>query len=191
MLGDPPTQAVCKSCGRSSDVVCAACHYGFHHMSGCGLGSGANKEYFQEINESFPVCPDCMWIWVQFLCTCPSVIPLHHQNEVLTIMNASAASFEALHCSITNFVKDFTFRNAVSKDTVIRALQGHMGFAQPSLGSATVKIEELMVTGQIEVIKGICRWNHSLDALPQVTDRVLPSRSTATSRKMPFFSLPS
>ena len=122
-----------------------------------------------------------MWIWVQFLCTCPSVIPLHHQNEVLTIMNASAASFEALHCSIINFVKDFTFRNAVSKDIAIRAFQGHMGFAQPSLGSATVKIDELMATGQIDVVKCICRWNLSLDELPQVTDGVPPSRATDTT----------
>ena len=102
-------------------------------------------------------------------------------------MNAGASSFEALHCSITDFVKDYIFRNAVSKDILIRALQGHSGFKQPSLGSATVKIEELMFTGQIEVIKFNCRWNHSLDALPQFPDRVLPSRSTATSRKRPFF----
>ena len=105
-------------------------------------------------------------------------------------MNASASSFEALHRSTIDFVKDYIFHNAVSKDTVIRDLRGHLGFAQPSLGSATVKIEELMATCQIGVIKCICRWNHSLDALPQVTDRVLPSRSTATSRKRPFF-LPS
>ena len=138
--GRPPSQAVCKSCGKSSDVVCAACHYGFHPMSGCGLGLGANKEYFPEINESFPVCPDCMWTWVQFLCTCPSVIPLHHQDEVLTIMNASASFFEARHCLITNFVKDFTFCNAASKDTVIHAFQGHMGLAQPPLACAPAKI---------------------------------------------------
>ena len=105
-------------------------------------------------------------------------------------MNASASSFEALHRSTTDFVKDYIFRNAVSKVTVIRALQGHSGFPQPSLGSATVKNEELMVTGQIEVVKGICRWNLSLDALPQVTDCVLPSRSTDTSRKRPFLLSP-
>ena len=105
-------------------------------------------------------------------------------------MNASASSFEALHRSTTGFVKDYIFRNAVSKDTVIRALQGHSGFPQPSLGSATVKVEELMSTGQIEVIKVICRWNHSFVALPQVPDCVLPSRSTATSRKKPFFFVP-
>ena len=80
MQGDPPLQAICKSCGRNSDIVCAACHCGFHHMSGCGLASGVNKEYFPEITELFPVCPDCMWIWAQFLCTCPAVIPLHHQK---------------------------------------------------------------------------------------------------------------
>ena len=147
---------------------------------------GANKEYFKEINESFPACPDCMWTWVQFLCTCPSVIPLHHQDEVLTIMNASASSFEVLHCSITNFVKDFTFRNAVSKDIVIGALQGHMGLAQPSLACATTKIEKLIATGQMEVVKGICRWNVSLDTLPPAMDRVLPSSSIATSRKTLF-----
>ena len=117
--------------------MCAACRYGFHTMTGCGLGRGANKEYFPEINESFPVCPDCMWIWVQFLCTCPAVIPPHHQDKVLAIMNASAASFGALHYSIVNFVKDFICRNAVSKDTVIHALQGHMELAQPSLVCAT------------------------------------------------------
>ena len=105
-------------------------------------------------------------------------------------MNASASSFEALHCSITNFVKDFTFRNAVSKDTVIRALQGHMGFAQPSLACATTKIVEFIATGQIEVVKGICCWNASLDALPQVMYRVLPSKSNATSRKRPFLLSP-
>ena len=106
-------------------------------------------------------------------------------------MNAGASSFEALHCSITDFVKDYIFRNAVSKDTLIRAIQGHSGFKQPSFGSATVKIEELMSTGQIDVIKGICRWNHSFVALPQVSDCVLPSKSTATSRKRPFFVSPS
>ena len=127
-----------------------------------------------------------MWTWVQFFCTCPSVIPLHHQDEVLTIMNASASFFEALHCSITNFVKDFTFRNELSKDTVIRALQGHMGLAQPSLACATTKIEELIATGQMEVVKGICRWNVSLDTLPPAMDRVLPSSPIATSRKGPF-----
>ena len=190
MQGDPPSQAGCKSCGKSSDVVCAACHYGFHHMSGCGLGLGANNEYFQEINESFSVCRDCMWTWVQFLCTCPSVIPLHHQDEVLTIMNASASSFEALHCSITNFVKDFTFRNAVSKDIVIGALQGYMGLAQPSLACATAKIWKLIATGQLEVVKGICRWNVRLDASPQATVRGLPTQSTATSRKTPFLLSP-
>ena len=130
---------------------------------------------------------DCIWTWVQFLCTCPSVIPLHHQDEVLTIMNASASSFEALHCSITNFVKDFTFRNAVSKDIVIGALQGHMELAQPSLACAAGKIEKLIATGQMEVVKGICRWNVSLDASSQATDRGLPTQSTATSRKRPFY----
>ena len=119
------------------------------------------------------------------------VIPFHHQQEVLSIMTASASSFEALHRSTTDFVKDYIFRNAVSKDTLIRALQGHSGFMQPSLGSATLKIEELMSTSQIEVIKGICRWNHSFVALPQVHDCVLPSRLTATSRKKPFFLSPS
>ena len=62
-------------------------------------------------------------------------------------MNASASSFEALHCSIIDFVKNYIFRNSVSKDILIRALPGHSGFKQPSLGSATVKIEELMCTG--------------------------------------------
>ena len=81
-------------------------------------------------------------------------------------MNASASFFEALHCSITNFVKDFIFRNAASKDTVIRVLQGHMGLAQPSLACATTKIEELIATGQMEVVKGICHWNDSFDTLP-------------------------
>ena len=106
-------------------------------------------------------------------------------------MNASASSFEALHRSTTDFVKDYIFRNAVSKDTLIRALQGHSGFKQPSIGSATFQIKELMSTGQIEVIKGIYLWNHSFVALPQVPDRVLPSKSTATSRKKHFFLSPS
>ena len=106
-------------------------------------------------------------------------------------MNASASSFEALHRSTTDFVTYYIFRNAASKDILIRALQGHSGFKQPSLGSATVKIEELMYTRNIEIIKGICRWNHSFVALPQVPDCVLPSISTAISRKMPFFFLPS
>ena len=119
-------------------------------------------------------------------CTCPSVIPLHHQNEVLTIMNASAASFEALHCSIINFVKDFTFRNAVSKDTVIHALQGHRELAQPSLAWATTKIEKLLASGCMEVVKGICRWNSSVVELPQSMNRKLPARPTATLRKRPF-----
>ena len=106
-------------------------------------------------------------------------------------MNASASSFEALHCSTTDFVKDYIFRNAVSKDTLIRALQGHSGFKQPSLGSATVKIEELMFTRQIDVIKDICRWNHSFVALPQIPYCVSPSRSTATSTKRLFLLPPS
>ena len=106
------------------------------------------------------------------------------------MMNASASSLEALHRSTIDFVKDYIFRNAVSKDTVIRALQGHSRFPQPSLGSATDKIEELMATGQIEVVKGICRWNLSFDELPQVTDRVPPSRATDTTRKRPFLLSP-
>ena len=105
-------------------------------------------------------------------------------------MNASVSSFEALHRSTIDFVKDYIFRNAVSKDTVIRALQGHRGFPQPSLGSASVKIEELLATRQIEVVKGICRWNPSLDELPQVTDGVPPSRATDTTRKKPFLLPP-
>ena len=105
-------------------------------------------------------------------------------------MNASASFFEALHCSITNFVKDFTFRNAVSKDIVIGALQGHMGLAQPSLACAAAKIEKLIATGQMEVVKGICRWNVSLDTLPSAVDCGLPSSPTATSRKRSFFCRP-
>ena len=159
--------------------MCAACHYGFHPMSGCGLGLGANKEYFQEINESFPVCPDRMWTWVQFVCTCPSVIPFHHQDEVLTIINVSASSFEVLHCSIKTFIKSFTFRNAVSMDNVICVVQGHMGFAQPPFACATTKIDEFVATGQMEVFNGICHWNASLDVLPQIMDRVLPPSSIA------------
>ena len=44
----PPVQAMCKSCGRNSDTVCAACHNGFHNMAQCGLASGVHKEYFPE-----------------------------------------------------------------------------------------------------------------------------------------------
>ena len=47
--------------------------------------------------------------------------------------------------------------------------------ALPSLACATTKIEELIATGQMEVVKDICRWNPSLDALPQVMYRVLSS----------------
>ena len=78
MQNEPPVQAMCKSCGRNSDTVCAACHNGFHNMAQCGLASGVNKEYFPDPTEQFPVCPDCMWNWVQFLSTCPTKIsPLH------------------------------------------------------------------------------------------------------------------
>ena len=106
-------------------------------------------------------------------------------------MNASASSFEALHRSTIDFVKDYIFRNAVSKDMVIGDLQSYMGLAQPSLACAAVKIEKLIATCQVEVINGICNWNVSFDASPQATDRVLPSKSIASSRKRPFFSLPS
>ena len=57
--------------------------------------------------------------------------------------------------------------------------------ALPSLACATTKIEELIATGQMEGVQGICRWIPSLDAFPQVMYRVLAFRSNATSRKKP------
>ena len=75
---EAPAQAPCKACGRSSDTVCAACHNGFHNMAQCGLRSGVNKEYFPAPTELFPVCPDCLWQWAQFLSTSPTqTSPLH------------------------------------------------------------------------------------------------------------------
>ena len=70
--------------------------------------------------------------------------------------------------------------------TLLFSLYTHNYCALPSLACATTKIEELIATGQIDVVKDICRWNPSLDALPRVMYRVLPSKSNATSRKKPF-----
>ena len=101
-------------------------------------------------------------------------------------MHANASSFEALHCSITNFVGYFTFRNAVSNNIVIGALQGHIELAQPSRACAAAKIEKLIATGQIEFVKSICRLNACLVASSQTTDRGPPTQSTTSSKKNCF-----
>ena len=103
-------------------------------------------------------------------------------------MNANASYFEPLHCSITNFVGDFNFRNAVSNNIVIGALQGHIELAQPSRACAAAKIEKLIATGQMEFVKSICSLNACLVASSQTTDCGLPTKLTVTSRKMPFYA---
>ena len=159
LQGDIPFHAACKACGKSSDNVCAACHCGIHNMARCTVGYGVNKEYFPEASELFSVCPDCVWKCIQFLCSGPCrELPLH-QTAALTTMTSNASSFSALHNNLRNFIKLFMLCNSASEITLTHALQGHRAFELPSLSVAMEKIDELIKSGHIEILNGICRWN--------------------------------
>ena len=149
--GDTPLQASCKSCGKSSDNVCAACHCGIHNMAQCTIGSGINKEYFPEASESFSVCPDCMWKWVQFSSGPSNVLLLHHK-AALIIMSTNASSFAVLHNNPRSFIKHFLRCISASEISLVHALQGHRAFSFPSLTVATEQIDGLIRSCHIEVL---------------------------------------
>ena len=182
-----PAQALCESCGRISDTVCASCHNGIHNMAQCAPGSCVNKEYFADATELLPVCHDCMWKWVQFLSTCPSKTSPLQQSEALSIMSANASSFASLHGNSTGFIKHYLRSKPASKSSLIQALQGHRGFKQPSLASAADKIEALIMSGHVEVIKDMCRWNYNCASSSHGVIRNLPSISTSVPRKRSRF----
>ena len=102
-------------------------------------------------------------------------------------MGANASSFACLHNSTIDFVKHYLCCNSASKSSLIRALQGHRGFKQPSLSCAADKIEDLFLSCQIEVIGDMCRWNYNHIWCLQGPERDLPSTSTAVSRKRRYF----
>ena len=158
-------------------------------MAQCTLGSGVNKEYFPEASESFSVCSDCIWKWVQFLSSGPSkVLPLH-QKAALAIMSTNASSFLVLHNNPRNFIKHFLRCNSASGISLIHALQGHRAFRSPSLTVATEKIDGLIRCGNIEVHHGICRWNDKPALSSPSTSGELPPPSVTASRKRTLFSV--
>ena len=166
---EAPAQAPCKACGRSSDTVCAACHNGFHNMAQCGLRSGVNKEYFLESTELFPVCPDCLWQWAQFLNTSATQTSPLHQGEALSIMHANGCLSCRLQSATNSFLKHFIRSNLASRSSLIAALQAQRGLRYCSEASAADKIDALTTSGHIEIKNGMCYWNHNptLSTLPE------------------------
>ena len=157
--GEIPSHALCKACRRYSDTVCAACLNGFHSMTQCGLGTGVNKEYFPESSELFPVCPDCMWEWVQFFSMNPNKTFAVHQAEAITVMRANARSSSRMYGTSKDFLKQFIQSNRVPKGSLIRALQAQRGLKCGAATNAADKIEELITSGHIEVRYCKCYWN--------------------------------
>ena len=74
-------------------------------------------------------------------------------------MNSNASAFSALHNNPRSFIKHFLLCNSASEKTFTHALQGHRAFELPSLSVAMEKIDELIKSGHIEILNGICRWN--------------------------------
>ena len=113
-------------------------------MARCTVGYGVNKEYFPEASELFSVCPDCMWKWIQFLCSGPCRELQLHQTAALITMTSNASSFSARHNNPRTFIKHFLLCNSASEVTLTHARQGHRAFEFPSLSVAMEKIGKLI-----------------------------------------------
>ena len=133
------------------------------------VGNGVSKEYFFHEDELFPVCPDCLWGWVQFLSTNPTKTFAPHESEAIAVMWANASSSSRMYGSPNAFLKHFIQNNRVSKRHLIYVLQRHpVGSRFGSGTSAADKIKELSMFGSIEIMDNKCYWNDN------PTSRLLP-----------------
>ena len=101
-------------------------------------------------------------------------------------MNSNASAFSAMYNNLRSFNKHFLLCNSVSEITLTHALHGHRAFELPSLSVAMEKIDELVKSGHIEVLNGICRWNDEPVVRAQnATDPTLSPAKASMKRYLP------
>ena len=100
-------------------------------------------------------------------------------------MTSNASSISALHNNPRNFIKHCLLCNSASEVTLTHALQGHRAFEFPSLSVAMENIDELIKSGHIEVLNGICRWNDELVICSQNATDPIASPAKVSRKRYP------